>query len=244
MSYIYVDESIHDRASFIVVAAVCADEDLGAEMACALTEAGFTPGVDEFKSSMRMAGNAAAQQLRSHLRYLLMRRCKVAVAICSVDERQRLVEFTYDLVDQLMADDLVQSGTLFLDEGIKKPGRAAPYGWRVEANCDSRQVPGIQMADCAAHTVATMVLAELGLVTKMVATDGLYPEPEVEMAWSLWTSLRYALSSGTPVGGFDDEGLCEPMMKPFGLLVSEALSEDVKAAVDERLGAVWVGCIH
>ena len=84
----------------------------------------------------------------------------------------------------------------------------------------------------------------MGFINKMAPTSDMYPEPEVEMAWQLWTSLRYSLASGTPIGGFDDEGMCDPMMLPFGLLVTDSCSDAVKDAVEKRLSTVWLGCIH
>ncbi|MCU0891033.1 MAG: hypothetical protein MUE77_04650 [Sandarakinorhabdus sp.] len=57
MKRIYVDESIHIRGDFILVAAVCADDDIQSDVEQALLSCGFVPGRDEFKSSMKMAGN-------------------------------------------------------------------------------------------------------------------------------------------------------------------------------------------
>ncbi len=53
---IFIDESIHDRGNFIVIAAVFSIDDLQELVGRALRECGFDPARDEYKSSMKMAG--------------------------------------------------------------------------------------------------------------------------------------------------------------------------------------------
>jgi hypothetical protein len=244
MSVIYIDESIHDCEGFIVTAAVYARESLDETVFYALESCGFVSKVDEFKSSMIMQGNSNAQELRSRLISILMERCKVAVAICSVDERSQLADLSFKLISNLSGHRQIAPGIVYLDEGMKPVIEALPYGWKLETDCDSKAIGGIQLADCAAHTIATILRGEMGSINKLVPTQGSYPETEVDMAWALWTSLRYALSSGEPVFGYDDDGWCEPAMEPFGLLVTEACTKRVKSAVDARLSSVWVGCVQ
>lgn len=87
---IYIDESIHDRANFIVLAAVWAQPDEIRIATEALSKCGFVPGRDEFKSSMKMNGNSHAQDLREHFREIIGR-CKIAIGICAVNERHQLM---------------------------------------------------------------------------------------------------------------------------------------------------------
>lgn len=244
MTFIYTDESIHTRGDFIVTAAVYSAVPLDEIVFGALQEHGFRPQLDEFKSSMTMAGNPAGQALRDRLRFLLMEQCKVAVAICPLTERDELTAYILHLLQQLNTDDSIQPGLVFFDQGMKRPSAKLLRGWTLRSGCDSRQVGGIQLADCAAHIISIILMSEMGIINKMVPAGEFYPEPEVEMAWQLWTSLRYALSSSIPVDGYDADGWCEPMMKPFGLLVSPRCSDAVRAAAEARLSEVWVGCIH
>lgn len=244
MNFVYVDESIHERGGFIVAAAVYAPEPLDGAVFDALADCGFTPKVDEFKSSMTMVGNPAAQELRGRLRYMLMERCKVAVALCSIAERPQLMDLTFALIRRLNTNPPITPGIIYLDDGMRLAKTEPPIGWTVEPRCNSKEIGGIQLADCAAHIVSMILLSEMGIVNKMVPAGEYYPEPEVEMAWQLWTSLRYALSGGQPVGGYDADGWCEPMMVPFGLHITDSCSDAVKAAVEARLSSVWVGCIH
>jgi hypothetical protein len=243
---VFVDESIHDQGDFIVVAVVVSEHDLQVAVDEALTTCGFTPGRDEFKSSMRMADNPAAQDLRGWLKHILNTKCRVAIAVCPVSERAEIMTYAASLTNLVAAREEIASGVLHFDGGMKRKAFGLPPGWRAEFNCDSRLIAGVQVADCAAHILSVMLLSEMGLITKSVPLSNVYPdqEGEMEMAWELWASLRYALSSGEPISGYDEDGGCEPMMKPFGLLVSEACSDEVKAAVEKRFSTDWVGCIH
>lgn len=242
---IFIDESIHDRADFIVVAAVWGDASIQSSVEAALRECGFDPAKDEFKSSMTMAGNPSARLLRDHLQSILGR-CKIAVAVCPVSERSKIAGFAGKLIESIDPKNLEVPAIAYFDEGMKRAELSLPAGITAVHGCDSRKVAGIQVADCAAHLVSVMLLAELGFVTKTVPASTVYPddEGEIELAWTLWASVRYALSGGKPIGGYDEEGWCEPMMHPFGLVVSEGCSPAVKAAVDKQLSSVWVGCIH
>lgn len=242
---IFIDESIHDRGNFIVIAAVCSADNLQELVEDALLECGFDPARDEYKSSMKMAGNPAAQRLRDRLQNILGQ-CKIAIAICPVSERAAIVEHAGKLLSGLHRKALDLPATVYFDGGMKRALLELPEGVTAIDSCDSKRVAGIQVADCAAYLVSMMLLAELGIVTKTVPASTIYPEDqgEIELAWTLWASVRYALSSGDPIGGYDEDGCCEPLMHPFGLLVSDGCSDAVKDAVKKRLSSVWVGCIH
>lgn len=243
MSMLYVDESIHVRGNFIVIAAVYSPLSLDHPVFDALSHSGFAPKVDEFKSSMLMNDRLAAQDLRSRLRYLLFEKCKVGVAICPVDERRNLMLWADSLIHHMVNSNSIPAGTIYLDAGIEGMRGKPPIGWAINANCDSRVVGGIQVADCAAHMIGVLLLSQMGIVNKMVPSDG-YPEPEVDLGFELWASLRYSLSSNKPTSAYDADGYVDPTMKPFGLIVSENCPEPVKRAIEERLSTVWVGCIH
>lgn len=243
--YIFIDESIHERGDFIVIVAVCSADDVQETVEQALRECGFDPAKDEFKSSMVMAGNPAAQRLREEMRYILSR-CKIAVAVCPVAERAHLVTLVGRLLSSVENEKIDAPAVAYFDQGMKQAKIDLPPSISAVLGCDSRKIAGIQIADCAAHTVSMMLLAELGILKKTVPASTVYPQDqgEIELAWTLWASVRYALSGGEPVGGYDEDGWCEPMMHPFGLLVSEGCSDAVKTAVEQRLSSVWVGCIH
>ncbi|MBL0407773.1 DUF3800 domain-containing protein [Microvirga aerilata] len=219
---IFIDESIHDRGNLIVIAAVFRADNLQELVGDALLECGFDSARDEFKSSVKMAGNPAAQRLRDRLKHILGT-CKIAVAICPVSERAAVVEHAGRLLSGLNGEALEPPATVYFDGGMKRALLELPEGITPIHGCDSKWIAGIQVADCAAYLVSMMLLAELGIVTKTVPASTVYPgdEGEIELAWTLWAAVRYALSSGNPVGGYDEDGWCEPLMHPFGLLVSD-----------------------
>ncbi|WP_417729069.1 DUF3800 domain-containing protein [Roseovarius sp.] len=241
---VFVDESIHDRGGFIVVAAVLSADNVQKEVVGALLDCGFDPARDEFKSSMKMNGNLAAQKLRGSLQAIL-RGCKIAAAVCPTLERAEIVNHIATLLSEVDLPSGTSIGTVYFDEGMKPTSAEMPGSAVVKFGCDSKQVAGIQLADCAAHLISTMLLEELGLVTKMVPASSVYGEEEgeIELAWTLWASIRHALAGGTSTGT-DEHGFPEPLMHPFGLFVSPSCSNAVATAARKRLSTVWVGCIH
>ncbi len=94
---IYIDESIHARANFIVLAAVVASDEQTQQAEKALSSCGFVPGQDEFKSSMKMAGPPGAQQLRDRFQEIIGK-CKIAIGVCSVHERDQLMSLRNAMV--------------------------------------------------------------------------------------------------------------------------------------------------
>lgn len=242
---IYIDESIHERADFIVTAAVCSPEELQLPVHEALRNNGFDPTCDEFKSSMRLNGFIAAQKLREDLRAILSH-CKIAIAVCPVSERASIAKYIGDLLCERIWEPENQPITLHFDEGMKRSELRTLNPIVMQFDCDSQKVAGIQVADCAAHLFSTILLSELGFVNKTMQVNEVEHgfDGDIELAWSLWAEIRYALSGSEPVGSLDEHGDYEPMMLPFGLFVSSSCSDSVKAAVEKRLGQVWVGCIH
>ena len=242
---VYIDESIHTRGNFIVLAAVCATKDNIEKAEKALGDCGFVAGRDEFKSSMKMSGNASAQKLRDRFQGILSE-CKIAVGICPVNERSNLMQLASALCETIAANgDLVDS-TIYLDQGMTPQAVTIPPGWKMISGCDSKTVIGIQLADCSAHFISTMLLGELGLFNKMVPAGRVYPgdDGELELAWELWASIRYALASSLPINEDSDDGMFEPTRKPYGLVLSKNCDPAVTQAARHRLGTSWVGCIH
>lgn len=242
---IYIDESIHDRGNFIVLAAVCAPPDEIRIATEALRQCGFAPGHDEFKSSMKMNGNKPAHDLRERFREVIGR-CKIAIGICAVRERHQLMSLAASICEAIASQNAIEAGTIYLDQGIKPQSISIPAGLQLWPGCDSKSVIGIQLADCCAHFIATILLDELGVVRKMVPARRVYPgnEGDLELAWELWASIRNALAGREPIGAVDDDGIHEPLLKPFGLVFSDGCDAHVAEAARRPFGSVWVGCIH
>lgn len=217
--FLFVDESIHDRGNFIVTAAVCASPDQILQATEALSECGFIPGLNEFKSSMKMDGNEKAQELRERFRWIIGR-CKIAIGICAIAERPHLGQIIADLCKAIAENHGTQQAKVYLDEGIGTNGVILPTGFDLEADCDSKDIIGIQLADCCAHFLSTIILDELGIAKKWVPASRVYPgsDHDLELAWELWASIRYALAGSGYAGGTDSFGDPEPVLRPFGLV--------------------------
>lgn len=135
MTEVFVDESIHDRGDFIAVSVVFTNDGIQDEVDRALTEHGFRPGIDEFKSSARMHGNAAAQGLRAQLHQLLRERCKLGVVRCPVAERNQIAKYTCQLIRAIVErDGGLASATVHFDEGMDASGTHLPKGWIARHN--------------------------------------------------------------------------------------------------------------
>ena len=95
------------------------------------------------------------------------------------------------------------SHEVFFDQGILASAGAGQR--EAETTCnghpcsfhfeqDSRKILGLQVADLIAHTCATMLLAQLGLVRKTVKAgpnSGYDPDADMPLEFELWAGLRY-----------------------------------------------------
>jgi hypothetical protein len=68
MGFFYFDESIHDRAGFILGAWVYSQSDLTPVVNKAIAEAGLQLGMHEFKSGARMDSGETQRVLRDKLK--------------------------------------------------------------------------------------------------------------------------------------------------------------------------------
>lgn len=241
---IYIDESIHERANFIALSAVCLTIDQVNDASQALLECGFTPGRDEFKSSMRMHDNEQARRLREMYRDIIQQ-AKVGIAICAIKERHLLMSIAAKLARTMVAQTPGTEGTIFLDEGMKRQHVELPRGYRMISGCNSASVIGIQIADCCAHAVATILLGTLGVTRKTIQLeenrDG--SADAVDLSWFLWASMRHALTSSRPVT-VNDHFFDDPNYHPYGLEISDGCDIHVRDAAIQRFGSVWLGCIN
>lgn len=240
----YIDDSIHDRGNFIVLTAVCAKEEDLVDAITAMEECGFVYGRDEFKSSMTMHSNVRAQDLRERF-HGIIRHCKIAIGIYPLSDRSTLSALVENLVQAISINDGYKYGTIYLDEGIRWRTSNVIRDFEVVPNCDSRKEIGIQLADCCAHTISTMLLDELGIKTSMVPASRYQIDDDgmISLAWALWASIRYGLAGGILSNEFDNGDFLDPYYKPFGLVVSDRCDEEVKRAAQNRFGRVWLGCI-
>lgn len=258
MGFFYFDESIHPTAGFILGAWVAGQTDPTERVNQALLTAGLRPRVDEYKSGARMLGNPSMLRAREEL-CEVVRECKVGVVVVPTDRRQDLgLEAIRGLHKILVSTGLGVSGhNIFLDQGLAPSrceverliGDLGLTGNTFHIEQNSVLVPGLQMADMVAHTCATMLLAQMGLVTKQVKAgedSGHEPDDDIDLAFVLWAGLRWNFFGAPPPPPQEWESQLDWQMdvEARGLFIADSCSDELKAMARERFGKMYLGCIH
>ncbi|UGX86174.1 DUF3800 domain-containing protein [Phyllobacterium meliloti] len=165
MGYFYFDESIHETAGFIVGAFVYSEIDLTPLVLDAIETAGLRPKLDEYKSSLPMSKNSQQRELRSRMAKLLQLHVRTALVVIPSAERARLGSAAIACLAKVLgANSLLDSQhKVYFDEGINltRLERASFGNCIIKDQCDSKEVGGIQVADLAAHYLATMLKDEM-----------------------------------------------------------------------------------
>jgi hypothetical protein len=119
MPHFYVDDSVQDRGNF-VLGAVVFGPDAELSVSAAIKSVGLTPGIHEFKSSIRMSEHPEQVKLREDLRSLLSG-YRIGVLIVPHGERSNLGHYALQAIDQFVnANGLRNEADLrvFLDQGM------------------------------------------------------------------------------------------------------------------------------
>ncbi len=253
MGFFYFDESIHDRAGFVLGAFVYSAENMEAQVQQAICSVGLTPGIDEFKSRARMDESPLYQVLRDKL-FSLLQLTKIGLIIIPRAERTYLgIEALRGLHKIISSNGLLdQSHTAFFDEGICLSGsNLCELGLpRVEAlaDQDSRTVGGLQLADLAARTLSVMLLEKLGLVTKTVKAghnSGYDPDLDIGLGFEMWSTVRRQFFTQ------DQVDIDKPLLEGFtldiasyALHIADSAPQKLRAAALSCFGTTYLGCIH
>ena len=257
MGYFYFDESIQQRAGFIVGAFVYSDTDLTPHVFEAIAAADLQPGLDEFKSGARMDVRPENAIAREKLRGILQG-LRIGVVVVPAGRRGDLgAEAVAGLEKIVRANELTTSGhRIYFDEGITVGSDLVEkFCARIGVPCeillsqDSKSVGGIQVADLAAHSMGVMLLEHLGHLKKTVKAgenSGYDPDLDIELGFELWASLRYAFfKASQPIPGPED--LLGDLMfdvENYGLHVAPSCDDTLRAAALERFGRCYLGCTH
>lgn len=254
MGHLYFDESIHERAGFIVGACVYSLRDLTPEVHQLWAEQGLDPATFEYKSSTPKARDQAAQTHRSQI-HSLLHEARISLVVCPAVDRRSLGSHAIALVRQLVATGSIPAApyTLYLDDNISlsQHERDAVQSYDVTAlvRQDSRAVGGLQVADHAAHSLSGMLLEEMGLLKKMIRAgpgSGYDPDLMIELGFEMWASLRYSLIVGPNNASIDDDQLVMATfpMDGYGLYIAPSCSDELREHAISRFGTNYVGCIH
>jgi hypothetical protein len=262
MGYFFFDESLHRRGGFILGAYVYCPSSPAPAVDEALSASGLTPGIDEYKSGASMLSDVGRRQLREALYDVLHgRRCRIGVMVHPFNERQSLGPEALQGLSFILKKNQLdrRRHRVWLDEGLfgRSPDaleQASKLG--LDSSCelhfeqDSRKIAGLQLADLTAHALATMLLAELGLVSKLVKAgpdSGYDPDIDLELEFELWARLRYLFFQGE-TGPLPEDppesSLWWSDVASYGLHVSAACSKLLREAALARFGRNYLGCIH
>jgi len=255
MGYFYVDDTVHERGNFVLCAAVYSRTEIDSELQHELKEAGLTPGKDEFKSRIRMDQNPNMMRLRSRLMSDIRGNRKLGIMVAPISDRSRLGAVVLQgLAHFIDSNEIVDnSGVAFIDQGmfssVKRAEKEASKhsvlaAYEINFEQDSRTVLGIQLADLAAHTCATMLLDQLGVIHKTVKAgenSGYDPDMDLELGFSLWGQLRYSFLRHKHPDRDSEDPLLDSRS---GLFVAPMCSSELAGAALARFGNVYMGCIH
>lgn len=245
---IFVDESIQQNLGYICVGFAYCEEPPDEFISQALVEAGLTPGVDEYKSGYRMNGAGARHALRESIYQLVLERCKLGIYIAPIEERERLLSSVVEVASRLVQiNGLRVPQDLFVDQGIGDSEFTLTEFVRLYANCDSRKVSGIQLADFIAYHCSYILKCEMLGETKSILMPQDAPHPlageEVEFDWILRTEFRrhFFVEPRNIDEIKGDDWLFK--LSGYGAFFGAGLSESVMGAASRTFDSMYFGCV-
>jgi len=259
LGYFYFDESIHERAGFILGAYVYSPDDLSPSVYAQIKAVGLRPGIDEFKSSTKMDKDPQRQLLRDKIKELLWSAwAKVGLVVIPLQERSHLGEEALRGLEKIIRVNDLRGGKahqVFFDEGISfKDGSLFVKELKLNDCCEfhfkqnSRLLGGLQIADMVAHTMSVMLLETLGIVNKEVRIgrdEGYRNDFDVNLSFVLWASIRHHLFTMDRIAVVDDQipGFMVDTGS-YAVYIAESCSSSLRDAVEKRFGECYLGCIH
>ncbi len=261
MGTFYFDESIHDRAGFILGAYVYLENDPRGQIEDEYRNVGLKPYIDEYKSSAKMVGDQKMAALRHGLKGVL-HYSRIGLVITPAMDRGSLGKHAIGGLKKILERNKFSHirHEIYLDQGIfSKISKKELENIKMDLpKCtihveqNSKIVLGIQLADLAAHSCSIMLLEHMGIVTKKVKageSSGYDPGLDIEIGFEIWATIRYNFFQGKVP--YDGKKLEEPSIEDFtanvseyGLYISETCDEKLRTSASERFGSNYMGCIH
>jgi len=244
---IFVDESIQQELGYICVGFAYCSELPDATINQAIAQAGLVPGVDEYKSGYRMVGSSTRIALRNSISDLVLEKCKIGVYIAAIEERPVLGKAIVDTVMRIVnVNNLERPQEVFVDEGISLKCQLSEY-IQLTSNCDSRKVPGIQLADFVAYHCSYLLKCALSGASKKIIMPEDEPHPlageEVELNWILRTNFRrhFFVEDRNVEEIKGDDWFFK--LAGYGAFFSPQLSEAVRKAAETTFDSMYFGCV-
>ena len=272
----YIDESVYQEHNFVVSAFIFTSGRTDLRVSRILMDAGLKPGIDEFKSGVRMTGNPTMQRLREHMLSLANSTTKIGVFVGPF-ERNTFGKHSLQALQSIIVRNAIKSFKLnvYFDEDIftsEKEARRLHLLFhflkaaKIHPKEDSRKRLGIQIADAVAGSFGQIVKEALTGHAKEIDIGG--PNTGYEkgtmapLGWSLLMTLRSAMltrpivyqgerysASADPVvlDPIHDDPVNygqHPILLGWGIQVAPEACDDLRRAVEQSLGRIWLGCIH
>lgn len=243
---IFVDESIQDSLGYMCVGFAYCEESPDRAINDAIALAGLTPGIDEYKSGYRMANSSSRHELRDRIYQIVLERCKLGLYIAPVSERPALLGVVVDIVEQIIQrNNLSGPQSVFVDGGIL--GSFKPCdGIQVEFDCDSKRVPGIQLADFVAYHCSYLLKCKLSGTSKKILIEET-PHPlsgeEVDLDWMVRTNFRrhFFVEQRNVEEITGDDWFFK--LAGYGAFFSPGLSPQVRSAAEDTFDSMYFGCV-
>nr|WP_315394402.1 DUF3800 domain-containing protein [uncultured Duganella sp.] len=244
---IFVDESIQQELGYICVGFAYCSELPDVAIHEAVARVGLLPGVDEYKSGYRMVGSNTRKALRDSISDLVLERCKLGVYIAGIDERPVLGKAIIDTIEKIInANNLEKPQRVFVDEGISLR-YAIPESIKIIGKCDSRKIPGIQLADFVAYHCSYLLKCAISGTSKKIIMPLDEPHPlageEVELDWILRTNFRrhfFVEDRNVEEIKGDDWSF---KLAGYGSFFSPQLGATVKKAAESTFDSMYFGCV-
>jgi hypothetical protein len=243
---IFVDESIQDSLGYICVGFVHCEEDPSGLVNGAIKDVGLTPGVDEYKSGYRMANSPRRHELRDKVRGIVLQYCRYGVYIAPTSERPELRQAISEIAQQITHRNRLKiPQSVQLDQGILGRTRLL-NDVVVMPDCDSKVIPGIQLADFVAYHCSYLLKCTLlGVSKRMLISEEPHPltGEEVDLDWMVRTDLRrnffVEYRKNEEIQG-DDMFFSA---KDHGAFFSPSLYTVLRSAAEETFSSFYHGCV-
>ena len=258
MGQFYIDDSIHDKAGFIIGACVYTNIDIDEKIIEIIKSNGFDPESFEYKSSANYSKEPKKAKVREDLKGLLSDACKLGIVIIPRTSREQLGFECIKAVKQFINSNkkIKKPVNIFIDQGMfSSKDKAVQFISSI--NCidckfhleqNSIDIKGIQLADLAAHISSIQLKDALGLVTKTVKAgnnSGYDPDLDIELGFEMWATIRYTFfNEGSKLYTGDPIADATLKVEPYGLYISDLCDENLTEIARSKFGDIYLGCIH
>ena len=120
MGQFYIDDSVHDKAGFIIGACVYSDSDIDKKIELIIKSHGFDPKNFEFKSSTNYTKEPEKAKVREDLKETLYSNCKLGIVVIPREYREQLGFECVKAIKQFIDanENLKKPISVYFDQGM------------------------------------------------------------------------------------------------------------------------------